>query len=303
MRSTTSSASRGSARWAILGTAVSLALATVPVASLALESDCGPGDVTTGERYVAKNGAALWAGPGPEYGRIVDEKASSPDQVVYDQFYGSTTVLEVCRRGAWSRVEVAEPAYLRGTHRGWVESSFLRKSATDSAGRRIYVREDFTWDDERTWPYKDVIVAAANRVSRENNNCEAIDGADYAITRSKPGEPVFYVMCRTKKDEPFNVFFAPDDIESKKSMAVTHLDKGKAIATCMAYAKSIAAHPSTVNFPIIGGMKWVKEHPNGRTSVDLHFSARNAFNLEVGFDLSCLLDSTGLLEAHVAESR
>jgi hypothetical protein len=99
------------------------------------------------------------------------------------------------------------------------------------------------------------------------------------------------------------VFFDSKRIESPEPFkAPGHIGRARGIELCEAYAKSNTTHPSTVQFSRILDLA-VSEHPNGRTQVSSSFSAKNAFNLELKFNISCLFDEGGLLEASIDEAR
>ena len=99
------------------------------------------------------------------------------------------------------------------------------------------------------------------------------------------------------------MFFSKSDIESDRQIkAKDHISKSRATDLCESYAKSKASHPSTVDFSRIMDLN-ISEHPNGRTKVSSSFTAKNSFNLELEYSISCLLDSDGLIEANIYESK
>lgn len=101
----------------------------------------------------------------------------------------------------------------------------------------------------------------------------------------------------------FNVFFSKSEIEKGISLAAAkHIDQSRAIEICETYAKSKAAHPSTVSFSHIMDLA-VTEHPNGRTTILSSFTAKNSFNLELKYNIRCLCDSKGLIEGTISEAR
>ena len=166
-----------------------------------------------------------------------------------------------------------------------------------------FTEKDFYWD-KKTTPYKDVIVAGVNKIHRENSNCKTIDPSSAYISSSKGTKtnPVFFVTCG-KGADTFNFFFSKSDVEKDKVMsAAKHIDKSLAIKKCESYAKNNAIHPSTVNFSKALGLA-VTEHPNGRTRIVSTFTAKNSFNLELKYKISCLLDENGLIEANIFESK
>jgi hypothetical protein len=211
-------------------------------------------------------------------------------------------VVEECTQGEWSRVRVKEPDWLQNTHIGWVQSSFLRGQKKDSSGQVEFTEADFIWDN-KTSPYKKIIVTGVNKVHRENSRCKTIDPGTAYISSSKgsPSDPVFYVTCGTGAGT-FNAFFSKSEVE--KGTALTeakHIDRSRAIELCESYAKSKTNHPSTFSFSRVMDLA-VNEHPSGRTTVTSSFTAKNSFNLELKHNIRCLLDATGLIEANISEA-
>lgn len=266
---------------------------------------CGSTSKKTGQSYkVNGSGINVWTGPGTSFDRIVNQKATRiMGKTHYVTIDNSVTVFEECSQGEWSRVRVTDPDYLSQSHRGWVESKVLRGKKVDSSGVEVFTEADFSFDD-RTRPYESIIIAGVNKIHRENARCKVIDASSAYISSSKGSafNPVFYVTCG-KDAQIFNVFFSKSDVENDKQFrAKQHISKSNATDLCEGYAKSSASHPSTVDFSRIMDLS-VYETPNGRTRVTSTFSAKNSFNLELKYVISCLLDSNGLIEAEITESQ
>lgn len=178
----------------------------------------------------------------------------------------------------------------------------LQEAHTGEDGVRVYVEDNFHWDD-RTSKYKPQIVAIVNQITRENNKCEEIRPytVDQSISRSKPGDPVFYVTCGSGMDA-FNVWFKPTDAETGETFAATvPLERSAAVDACEQVSKSAATHPSTVQFSRFLDLAYVS-HASGRARVVSTFTAKNAFNLELEYRIDCLFDGASLIETHIAES-
>ncbi|WP_299980452.1 SH3 domain-containing protein [Desulfobacula sp.] len=267
--------------------------------------ECGSSSTKTGKTYKV-NGSDInvRSGPGTNHDRIINQKASSIfKKNIYVTIDNTVTVYEECTQGEWSKVRVTDPDWLSNSHRGWVLSKFLRKKQTDAAGKEIFTEKDFIWDNN-TSPYKEIIVAGVNKVYRENARCKDIDPSSAYISGSKgtKDNPVFFVTCG-KGSNAFNAFFSKADVEKDKRLTEKkHIDKSQAVDLCEAYAKQHATHPSTVDFSRIMDLA-ITEHPNGRTRVTSTFTAKNSFNLEVKFNISCLLEDSGLIEANIIESK
>lgn len=267
--------------------------------------ECGSSSTRTGKTYKV-NGSDInvRSGPGTNHDKIINQKASSIlKKNIYVTIDNTVTVYEECTQGEWSKIRVTDPDWLSSSHKGWVLSKFLRKKQTDAAGKEIFTEKDFIWDNN-TSPYKEVIVAGVNKVYRENARCKDIDPSSAYISSSKgtKDNPVFFVTCG-KGRNTFNAFFSKADVEKDKRLTEKkHIDKSNAVDLCEAYAKQQATHPSTVDFSRIMDLA-ITEHPNGRTRVTSTFTAKNSFNLEVKFNISCLLEASGLIEANIIESK
>ena len=266
---------------------------------------CGSTSNKTGQTYkVNGSGINVWAGPGTSFDRIVNQKATRiMGKTHYVTIDNSVTVFEECSQGEWSRIHVTDPDYLSQSHRGWVESKVLRGKKVDSSGVEVFTEADFSFDD-KTQQYENIIIAGVNKIHRENARCKDIDASSAYISSSKgsASNPVFYVTCG-KDAQVFNVFFSKSDVENDKQFrARQHISKSNATDLCEGYAKSSASHPSTVDFSRIMDLS-IYETPNGRTRVTSTFTAKNSFNLELKYVISCLLDNNGLIEADITESQ
>ncbi len=99
----------------------------------------------------------------------------------------------------------------------------------------------------------------------------------------------------------FNYFFSKSDIEDGRQLAAAaHPDRNTAIDLCEAAARQHAMNPGTVSFSRFIDLG-VVEHPNGRTRVQSTFTAESAIGLEAKFSITCLADTSGLIEANVQQ--
>jgi hypothetical protein len=267
--------------------------------------ECGSPSMGTGKTYkVNGSGINVRLGPGTNYDKIINQKASSIlKKNIYVTIDNTVTVYEECAQKGWSKIRVTDPDWLSNSHRGWVLSKFLRKKQTNVADREMFTEKDFIWD-KNTSPYKEIIVAGVNKIYRENTRCKEIDPSSAYIsgTKGTKDNPVFYVTCG-KGRNAFNAYFSKADIEKDIRLSEKkHIDKFRAVDLCAAYAKQHATHPSTVEFSQIMDLA-ITEHPNGCTRVSSTFTAKNSFNFEVKYNISCLLDASGLIEANIIEAK
>lgn len=250
---------------------------------------------------VKGNDHELRSGPSDKSPRIVNEKATAVfGKTHYQSIDSSVQVQMLCENGDWVKIKVTKPEWL-ATY-GWVKREIL---ATPRAGSeaRTFTEKDIYWD-KRTKPYKEMIIKAVNRIHREDPRCkEDIDAGtvSQSTNRGTPSNPVFFVTCGTGTNV-VNVYFSAEDVAAAKTFrAPAHIDRGRAIGLCENHAKRSATHPSTVSFSRIMDLS-ISEHPNGRTSVQSSFTAKNSFNLTLKYNIRCLLDQNGFIEANINEA-
>ena len=235
--------------------------------------------------------------------KIKNEKASAVlGKTHFHSIDSSTSVRRLCVQANWTHVQIVTPDWL--THvAGWVQNEALRDIERTASGARVYVEADFYWDDD-TSHFKPQIVTAVNRIKQENRNCRQIDTSSVAKSpsRSKPGDPVFFVTCGSGASA-FNVWFRPNDAQqaSRSFAAKEPLGKKAAADACEAAAKQAAAHPSTVEFSRVWDLAYLP-HVSGRARVVSTFTAKNALNLELKYRINCFFDGATLVETNIAES-
>ena len=270
----------------------------VMVANEALEA-CGQGGIRFNDIVAVTGNEAVRLEPSATAARLRNDRAS---QVLgrdhFHQVDGSTTVRRLCAQDGWSEIQIVTPDWL--THvRGWVPSQSLRHIERTQSGRRLYVEADFFWDED-TENYSQAIVQAANQIAAENRNCETIQTSSVARspTRSRPGDPVFFLTCGAGS-QAFNVWFRPAEVGEKGAFdAIEPIGRLAAVSACQQEAIAVANFPDSVRFPL-GGAGFV-QHASGRARVIVEFSARNAFDSEQRFQMNCLFEGDRLIESQVA---
>ncbi len=242
--------------------------------------------------------------PSKKSAKVINKKASEILKTThYISLDNSVTVMEECTNGKWSKVRVTDPERLSSSHQGWIKSKFLRGKKTDLKGTEVFTKADFYFD-KKTRKYKKIIIAGVNKIHRENSRCKDIDTSSAYISGSKgtKSNPVFFVACG-KGAKSFNVFFSKSDIEKdKKMVAKKHISKAQATRLCEDHAKSKATHPSTVDFSKFLNLS-TYETPNGRTRISSTFTAKNSLNLELEYNITCLFNGAGLIEANINEKK
>jgi hypothetical protein len=264
---------------------------------------CADSGIATNELMAVTGSSPLREAPSKDAKRIVNQKATDIlGETQYQQIDASATVRELCRQGKWSEVQIVEPDWL-SSYRGWVPSKFIRPIQKDKSGVRVYVAQDFIWDDKIS-KWTDTIIAGVNKVARENSQCSKVDASSAYLSGSKGTNqnPVFYVTCRDANDEPFNVFFSASDVKTGKNLAaIQPLDHAAAVEACELAARNAATHPSTVVFPKFLDLS-VQEWPSGRVRAVSNFTAKNSFDLQLTYDISCLFEGQQATEILIAEA-
>ncbi|MDT7043670.1 hypothetical protein [Candidatus Nitronereus thalassa] len=167
---------------------------------------------------------------------------------------------------------------------------------------RTFTAKDVVWD-KYTKPHREVVLAGVNKLHRENSRCKDIDPgtATRSTKRGTKNNPVFFVTCG-EGTQAFNAYFSKSDVVSKKTLvAARHISQGEAVLLCEQYAKAKAAHPGTVDFSKFLDLG-VRELGDGRTRVVSSFTAKNSFNMELKYNVTCLLNAKGLIEGHISEA-
>ena len=276
------------------------ALALEAKVASSVPKPCGDGGLVLMDVVAVTGSHDLRASPTVNASKIKNEKASRIlGGAHFHQIDNSTTVRRLCAQANWTEVQIVTPDWLIHV-KGWVPNEALREIQR-TAGRRLYVEDDFYWDGD-TSPFKAQIIATVNQIVRENRNCSQIDTHSVAKSpsRSKLGDPVFFITCGSGTSA-FNVWFRPTDVQAGRSLvAKKPLKKTAAVDACEAAAKQAATHPSTVEFSRTWELAYMP-HVSGRARVVSTFSAKNAFNLELKYRIDCLFDGPTLVETNIAE--
>lgn len=166
-----------------------------------------------------------------------------------------------------------------------------------------YVEAEFYWDDD-TSAYKPQLVAAVNRIVRENDNCLTVDTGTLSksVDRGTAANPVYFITCNGPDDLPFNVWFERYDATTRTSFATAHnIGQGEAVLACERAAKRAATNPQTVDFSKIMDVSY-KPFPNGSTRLSSSFTAKNAFGVEGKYTIECFFVGQKLTETAVNEA-
>ncbi|GAA0616826.1 hypothetical protein [Paenochrobactrum glaciei] len=253
--------------------------------------DSKPGDVVAVDKEYSPR-----LKPDAKAGKIKNEKLSKAlKETHYHEIDPSTTVRRLCSQGDWTEVQIVTPEWL--THvQGWVPTKNLRVMQVSASGKRVYIENDLHWNKD-TSKHKAKIVPIVNKIFNERTGCDDIN--TNSIQKFKKSKDEFSVMCVGKPG--FEVKFKLSDIdkEFKDPMAVS---KVAAIEACEKAAKAKATHPSTVSFSKFINVSFLAR-PDGSAVLQSKFTAKNALNLQVEYQIQCLFEGNALVEANVFESK
>ncbi len=246
-----------------------------------IPAPCGDGGLKIRDIVAVSGDSEVRYDPSASAQRKRNKKAS--EILGGDHFHhidNSTTVRRLCVQSEWTQIQIVTPEWLTFV-RGWVPNQALREIERAENGRRVYVDDDFYWDDD-TSVFKSQIINVVNKISQENTNCRQLDTASMALspTRSTPNNPVFFITCGYGANA-FNVWFKPEDANSEQSFkAIQPIGKIAATDTCEQAAKLAAIHPSTVEFSRVWDLAYMP-HASGRARIISTFTAKNRVNLEL----------------------
>ena len=187
------------------------AKANTAVRAAAASSTCSMGELGSGKVFAVTSSYDPRLSPSETGNRIKNKKASETlGKLMFHTIDNSTTVKQLCASSTWSQIEVMTPEWLSHV-KGWVPTHMLRDITTTGNDQRIYVDDDFYWD-KHTSLYKSQVIRLVNEIAQKQAGCAKLDPMSVSLSgsRTRPGDPVFYVTC-FPAGNPFNVWFRPTD--------------------------------------------------------------------------------------------
>jgi len=175
---------------------------------------CTIGTPTANEVVSVTGSHTLHDKPSEASERVVNQKASGIlKRIEYQNIDQSETLQTLCQEDGWTLIRVASPPYLTDVQ-GWVPNSALRSISQTADGSRMYVEDDFSWDEETT-PYKSILIKDVNYIVRHHPGCPKIDTATLFRDDSNnnlvdnKNDPVFFITClrSDRTTDVFNVWF------------------------------------------------------------------------------------------------
>ncbi|MBC7101791.1 MAG: hypothetical protein H5U13_00990 [Parvibaculum sp.] len=262
------------------------------------QTSCEVGEPSHGKLYVKSNDVNFRTGPGTNYDRVINERATSVlGRTIYRTLW-TTAVLEArCETADWIKGDIVEadgkPVFWES---GWVLKKFIaREMSDDQAAGLLW---DIDAEPELTVADKKILLQGARKVLKDEPNCASIYTGYYS--EKKRGS--YYVTCNAKNGkEPFNVWFSSDEIasNSKLGIPVAYPEQPSRVA-CEQEILGQATYPSTVSFHRILGYA-TTVHNNGNRTIIQEFSAKNGFGLDLEYHARCLVLPSGKIELSMTE--
>lgn len=190
---------------------MSLGIAEFAFAGMSdIASDCDAASNATGKKYnVLSPRQHIRKGPGKQFAKIVNRKASSASHIFYLSIDDSTTVFEECTKNSWSWIRVIEPSWLQKSNRGWVPSKALDKGQNingNKYARKISSSALFPYTKEG---YPKTVAKYGTRlkeikflrrkaaeIAADSGKCDYVLMSELSLSRSKLNHLHFWVDCK-----------------------------------------------------------------------------------------------------------
>jgi hypothetical protein len=259
---------------------------------------CDQGTPISGRYYVTRLNVNFRKGPGTEYDRVVNAKAT---QVLGSTDYRTLNpvmLLEgLCATEGWIQAKIVEAdGKPVNWESGWVARQFVTNSpSAEMTAGLIWGVEGY---DDLTAEEKAILKRAALKVLRDEPKCaKVIHG--HRDTFKKGG---YYISCVSSVDaHNFNIFFSRQDLEAGAKIGIPEsFDEAASRRGCVKAIKDRISHPSTLTVHSIMGYA-TKVHDNGARTIIQDFTASNGFGLAVRYRARCLIDPDGSLEIAIVE--
>ena len=113
-----------------------------------IPAPCGDGGLALNDVMAVTGDYNLRSSASASASKIKNEKASQAlGRAHFHQIDGTTTVRRLCTQAEWTEIQIAAPDWLSHV-KGWVPNEALREIDQTASGTRIYVEDDFIWDDD-----------------------------------------------------------------------------------------------------------------------------------------------------------
>ncbi|OWJ78726.1 hypothetical protein [Haematobacter genomosp. 1] len=241
----------------------------------------------------------LLLAPSADADPVLNERASGLlDKQISRRVIESQPVSVLCEKDGWALVRTMNESADTSSV-GWVPNGALAFPQPNTTTVRSIVMKEVPWTAQ-TKKYRDKILLILNSIARDNPYCRSLDPATLEVSeRGTREDPVFFVTCEGG-DIPFNIWFRPSDAGGWFGPSPP-IERSAAISACEQGARASATHPSTVSFSRFIDVTWTTWN-SGRARLASTFTAKNSFNLELKYQISCLFEGNRLLDIQVSEA-
>lgn len=272
-----------------------------PPSSHNLPPACDKTTTRTGRvRTLDADSVNVRSGPGTDYPKLVNKKASAALKGTHYITVDSSTVLfEECTKDGWSWIRVTEPDWLRESHRGWISSQFFSTVEDDSVKSKIakaalapYTKESYPKTIKQFGSRLEEIEqfrATLAEKAIESGKCDYVYMSELSNNRSTLNKLVFWVDCRNGE----RIYMTEEQLKAGDS-AMTEKerawDKTEATRACRQGIIDRALLPSKVDIHTILGTSVSESDITHNVVVSMDFDAMNAMGVELPYTAKCYFE-------------
>lgn len=176
--------------------------------------------------------------------------------------------------------------------------------ATKSAPK-AYTDADIPWEySGKAASYKPKVVAGINKVLRDNSRCSDVDLMSlYEGAGFTKSNPVFFIQCKAADGSPFGVTFNVNDVDDNTARfsAATIISEADAKRRCMEATERDSSGLRSVAFGVFMNGNYIP-HDDGRATIALAFSAKNAVGITDSYKVICFFKGTTLTERKIMQN-
>ena len=174
--------------------------------------------------------------------------------------------------------------------------------AASKAAPKTYATADIPWEySGKAASYKAKVVAGINKVLRDNTRCSDVDLMSlYDAAGFTKSNPVFFIQCKATDGSPFGVTFNVNDVndDSTRFGAATIISEADAKRRCMEATERDPGGLRSIAFGILMNGNYIP-HNDGRATIGLAFSAKNALGITDSYKIICFFKGTVLTEHRI----
>jgi len=277
-------------------------------------SACDASTVITGKKYnVLGSGINVRKGPGTNYDKIINQKATSILKTTqYISIDDTTTIYEECTKDGWSWIRVIDPDWLQNSHRGWVSSKFIDKGQDIGGDKYTRKISSSALSPYTIQGYPKTIKKYGSRIGEietlrrkaaemavDSGKCDYVLMSELSDSKSTLNHLHFWVDCKNKQ----RIYLDEFQI-NKGSVVLTQQekswDKESALIACQKAIKDRALIPSEVDIHTILGTSFYKAPVTHNVVLNMDFDAKNALGVEIPYTAKCHFapGEVGSIEIH-----